>query len=785
MKKCIAALLYFLILSIQVVYAQQPLPCGANPAMTSTCASACVVCDIDGFTGINDLTAQGQAVPEFCTVTVNNMQFIAFIAGSEDLTIRVDVGDCFGGSQNLEAGFFLSDDCQDFDPITICDTSIDEFTSVTFESTVPLVIGQHYYLIMDGSCGANCNWTFIVLEGSTSVSDLTTSGIITHQQETCPSLPTEFSTTIEAGAANFDWTIDGILQPGTDPINDLTFPADGTYEVCVTASNACNAAPPSCTTILVRTPETLVINEVLCFGDCIEANGLQFCETGSFVETIPLDIGCDSTITIDIEVLDQPTEMIDLWICNDDFYFIGEVPYNMTGSYEGTVLTSNFCDSIVLLELLVIECEIIGTPEEIPVICNGTATGTLIFSVDQGEPPLTFTYTNIEDTSITGTGMTNLLVNNEIPNIAAGTYQIYIQDDFGNDVVVLQEVTEPAPMAIQLLPSDFNGFNLSCFASNGEPGDDGTLMAEVNGGVPPYSYLWEDGQTTQMAQNLTAGLHLVTVTDAVGCNIESDFTLIPPPAIFPTINFIDPNCDGFDSGIIEVDTVMGGTPPYDFALTDSTFFGETRFTDLSAGTYEVLVMDANGCIEVVESNIVAPDIPIIAPIPDTLINLGTSTDLDAFVIVNSIGEIVWTDTSTLSCDDCLDPTAMPVNNTPYTLLVTSTQGCSDSVDFFITVAKIRNIFVPNIFSPNNDGVNDILNIFGGPEVAQVTSFNVFDRWGSTLFERRNFQPNDPTFGWDGRFKGKEVSSDVFVWTAVVEFIDGVSVTYGGDFVVVK
>ncbi len=784
MKKVTFLIFYIFILSTQSLIAQ-PLPCGPEPAMTSTCASACVVCDIDGFTGINNLTAQGQPVPGFCTIDVNNMQFIAFIAGSEDLTIRVDVGDCIGGLGSLEVGFFQTDDCQNFDPITMCDTDIQEFTSQTFESIVPLIIGQHYYLIIDGSSSSNCNWTFNVLEGTTAVPSLTTSGEISFPTETCANFPTAFSTTVEAGAANFEWSINGIVQPGNSPDVELTFPTDGSYEVCVIASNACDDAPPSCITMSVRTPETLEINEVLCDGECVEANGNAYCVTGSYEELIILPNGCDSLITIDIEVLPTPQTAVDVWICNDDFYFIGTEGYNVTGTYEGTVLTSNFCDSLVFLELLVIECEIVGTPEEIPVICNGTASGTLIFSVDQGEPPLTYTYTNIEDANITGTGMTNLLINNEIPNIPAGIYQIYIQDDFGNDVVVLQEVTEPEPLVATLEPSDYNGFNLSCFASNGNPGNDGTLLAQPLGGVPPYTYLWSDSQTSQLAQNLEAGNHIVTITDAVGCPIEANFTLAPPPPILPTIDFIDPNCDGFDSGIIEIDTIVGGTSPFSYGLTDSTFQGNQTFTDLAAGSYNVYIMDENGCIEIIESNITAPDIPIITPIDDILINLGESTDLQAFVDVNFIDQIIWTDSSLLSCADCLDPTAMPVNDSPFSLLVTSMQGCSDSIDLFIRVAKIRNVYVPNIFSPNGDGFNDILNIFGGPEVAEVTSFMVFDRWGSTLFEQRNFQPNDPTFGWDGTFKGKPLSSDVFVWTANVEFIDGVSVVYGGDVVIVR
>ena len=114
----------FLFLFIFQTLFAQPEPCGPNPAMTSFCADACVICDIDGYSGVNDLTATGQGFSNFCTTVYNNMQYIAFIAGSESLTIQVDVGTCIGGNGSLEVGFFESFDCQTFSPITDCNTDI-------------------------------------------------------------------------------------------------------------------------------------------------------------------------------------------------------------------------------------------------------------------------------------------------------------------------------------------------------------------------------------------------------------------------------------------------------------------------------------------------------------------------------------------------------------------------------------------------------------------------------------------------------------------------------------
>ena len=93
---------------------------------------------------------------------------------------------------------------------------------------------------------------------------------------------------------------------------------------------------------------------------------------------------------------------------------------------------------------------------------------------------------------------------------------------------------------------------------------------------------------------------------------------------------------------------------------------------------------------------------------------------------------------------------------------------------------VRDVFVPNAFSPNQDGVNDQLVIYGGPEVALIRNFRVFNRWGDLIFERSSLFPNSSSDTWDGRFQGEILDSGVFVWSAEIEFIDGVVIPYRGD-----
>jgi hypothetical protein len=159
--------LFFLVLLLLVntlTFSQQPPICGNNPTMTSFCSQACIICDIDGFTGRNNSNITGQAPPGFCTSFVHHMQWIGFVAGSTSLTLEVRVSNC-NRNEGLEIGLYESFDCTTFRRISECDTDIRPGEVRIFKNTVPLVIGQYYYFVMDGSDNDICDWTIKVTEG--------------------------------------------------------------------------------------------------------------------------------------------------------------------------------------------------------------------------------------------------------------------------------------------------------------------------------------------------------------------------------------------------------------------------------------------------------------------------------------------------------------------------------------------------------------------------------------------------------------------------------------------
>lgn len=757
----------------------QPMPCLGNPAMTSTCLEACVICDIDGFTGTNNLTIQGQTFPGFCTTMYHNMSYIAFVAGTEELTIEVSVTNCTI-NWGLEIGLFESFDCETFTPVSVCNTNVSPNSTVPFSNLEPLVVGQHYYLIMDGSAGDICDWTFNVIEGSTAVGVLTTSGIISGNDQTCPEFPTTYLTTGDIGATLFFWTVNGVPQNSLAPEIDIEFPADGTYELCVTAANVCDEAPPTCTTINVVTPETLVLDEILCDNDCLEVAGEILCETGSYEFVITLSNGCDSLIFVDLFVLPQSQSFVDINLCVGEEFFIETVPYSTTGIFVDTIQTVEACDSIVTLDLFMIECEIIGSTDFISPVCNGDANGFLLFSVENGTPPFYYDWSNITNPAIGGTGSTILFANNLIENVPAGIYEINIMDNFGNDVVLFQEVTEPSVLTVATDAIDIDGFNLSCYG-----GMDGTALALGNGGVPPYIFEWSNNQTGDENTNLSAGPYSVNITDSNGCVQNNNIVLTEPAPIEFMVNFIDPNCDGLETGIIQLDSVLGGTPPYIYALDNDSFNLSTIYQGLSPGGYDFYIMDDNECLTDTSSGLTAPDIPILFIGDDLVVNLGCDILIPVTTNNTNLVDIMWIDpNNSLDCDTCLRPHAGPLNDAEYFLTVTSIDDCSTSDSINVAVNKVRDVFIPNIFSPNGDGSNDYFYINANKSVALIKDIKVFSRWGSLVFAGTDLPPNDAHSGWNGFFKGELMNPGVYVWIAEIEYLDGEVLYLTGDLTLV-
>lgn len=280
-----------------------------------------------------------------------------------------------------------------------------------------------------------------------------------------------------------------------------------------------------------------------------------------------------------------------------------------------------------------------------------------------------------------------------------------------------------------------------------------------------------------------AGTYTLVVTNINNGCTASDVVVILPEIPVAYASVVQPTCLR-ETGVIMVDSVTGLSAPILYSLNGGSLSVQPQFSNLSPGAYTLSVQGGNGCTASVSLVVEAPDlVEVFFLDTDAEINLGYSYQIETQVNIplTEIASVSWTPAEGLSCADCLDPVAMPLITTRYSVLVTSTAGCTARSEFVLKVDRDRKVFVPNIFSPNDDGENDVFTVLGDPvTVRRIRSLQVFSRWGEAVYERREFSPGEPNIGWDGTHKGQRLNPAVFVWQAVVEFADGQEEVFTGD-----
>ncbi|OQP65686.1 gliding motility-associated C-terminal domain-containing protein [Niastella populi] len=203
-------------------------------------------------------------------------------------------------------------------------------------------------------------------------------------------------------------------------------------------------------------------------------------------------------------------------------------------------------------------------------------------------------------------------------------------------------------------------------------------------------------------------------------------------------------------------------------------------------TYQVVGFDGHSCFtDTALIKVVVNPKPRVDVGPDVTMATGSTYN---FAPSTQNGPIVtwqWSPSNDLSCTNCSTPVAAVTRNTTYRATVTNEFGCvgADSMNIK-TFCLNTQVFIPNAFSPDADGVNDVFMV-RGKGIAQVRSFRVFSRWGELVFEKKNFQPNDPAFGWDGRVRGKTGPSEVYVYIADVICENDLINTYKGNVTLLK
>ena len=139
----------------------------------------------------------------------------------------------------------------------------------------------------------------------------------------------------------------------------------------------------------------------------------------------------------------------------------------------------------------------------------------------------------------------------------------------------------------------------------------------------------------------------------------------------------------------------------------------------------------------------------------------------------------------ISCDTCASIILKPDDEARLKATVYNKFGCYDVDDLIIFVRK-NHVYVPNVFSPNGDGINDGFTVYGDvEEVAEIKSLEIYDRWGAQIFNKEHFSINDPNVGWTGEYRGQSLMPGVYVYHVVITFKTGVEKNLSGEVSLIK
>lgn len=306
------------------------------------------------------------------------------------------------------------------------------------------------------------------------------------------------------------------------------------------------------------------------------------------------------------------------------------------------------------------------------------------------------------------------------------------------------------------------------------PGKTITVGGEATTG---YAYQWSpaagltnpQSASTQAVVSGPANL-VLTVTDTLGCAASDTVAIKVYEPI--TINAVGASVCANESATLSATGAASYTWSPSTGLSNASIPNPVVRPGVTT-TYTVVGTDSVNCYsDTATVTVSVKPTPTISLGPDVTLPIGETLTLSSTVTNGPITRWLWTPASNLSCTTCPEPTAEIKWDIAYRVTVRNEYNCTASDTLVIkTICPNSTVFLPNAFTPDGDGVNDVFFV-QGKNIYVVKSFRIFNRWGELVFEKANVQPNDPAFGWDGKIRGVPAAPDVFVYT--------VEVMCGGD-----
>ncbi|MCH2023727.1 MAG: gliding motility-associated C-terminal domain-containing protein, partial [Saprospiraceae bacterium] len=328
----------------------------------------------------------------------------------------------------------------------------------------------------------------------------------------------------------------------------------------------------------------------------------------------------------------------------------------IAGTYIATVTDQNGCSDTT--QVVITEpTQVTAVLTTSPVTCNGGNDGSATAVASGGTTGInSYTYD-------WGSGSVS---SSTSPQVAAGSYTVTIADANGCTITENYTITEPSAISFTV-----GNTNVSCFGGN-----NGTSNINVSGGSGNFTFLWNNGQTTNTITGLQAGSYCVTATDSSSCTIDTCIVVNEPPSLsINSFTNIDVSCFSLCDGQSTV-TVSGGTLPYNYLWGDGQ--NTSTATGLCASTHSVTITDGNGCTINGDTTITEPTILQTSLNVDSISCIGIS---DGAITATPIGgtppySFIWDNAA--SNQNTAIATGLSFGN--FTVTVTDNNGCTMSTN---------------------------------------------------------------------------------------------------------
>lgn len=517
--------------------------------------------------------------------------------------------------------------------------------------------------------------------------------------------------------------------------------------------------PGDCDSIVITQVEfSLADSTFISEGSCFVS------DTGQFMISLSNQFGCDSLVFRSVHLLPTHDLMISLSSC---------FPQD-TGRFIQSLVNQWGCDSIVTSVVSLLPSH---TTPLFSTTCDSGQAGQFITQLQNQFGCDSMIILNVEYLEPDTTVLNEFTCD----SLEVGIVETLHQNSSGCDsLVILSTTLFPLPQVVILSLGNFNGYDVSCFGGN-----DGSLQAEVTG-IPDFEYVWSTSEEEPLLHGVSAGIYTVSVTDGNGCIDSDEWNVTEPHLLEIALQVSEPECFENELGTITIEA-HGGVGPYQYSQDSISFSDNPVFENLSDGLHTLFVLDKNECVASAIIGVHVP-LPVSVDLGDNqILGLGDSTLITAMVNVPFafLDSITWSGIEGSDCDTCLQQWVSPIITTVYQIEVINADGCKAEDEMTISVERNDEIFVPNIFSPNGDGINDELLISVGAFVESIQSYEIFDRWGNLVFTQNNILPSDPQLSWDGTFRNKPLNPAVYAYRLVARLRDGSSVIRYGDVTMIR